>query len=41
MEEQPKKGYGGNWKKWLAIYLAVGGIAYLIIYLVFFSDGGY
>ena len=33
-------GYGKSWKKWVAIYLAVGAIAYLIIYLVFFTHGG-
>ena len=33
-------GYGGKWKKWLAIYAAVGLIAYLIIYLVFFYHSG-
>ena len=30
-------GYGRNWKKWLAIYLVAGGVAYLIVYLVFFA----
>jgi hypothetical protein len=33
-------GYGGKWKKWLAIYAVVGVVAYLIIYLVFFHHGG-
>ena len=36
--------YGGKWKKWLAIYVAVGAVAYVIIYFVFFarsSGGGY
>jgi hypothetical protein len=33
-------GYGRNWKKWLAIYAVVGFVAYLIIYLVFFTGGG-
>jgi hypothetical protein len=33
-------GYGGKWKKWLAIYAVVGVIAYLVIYLVFFHHGG-
>jgi hypothetical protein len=33
-------GYGRNWKKLLAIYAVVGAVAYLIIYLVFFADGG-
>lgn len=40
MEEKKKKsGYGSRWKRWVLIYLAVGAVAYLIIYLVFFSDG--
>jgi hypothetical protein len=33
-------GYGRRWKKWLAIYPAVGAVAYLIVYLVFFTHGG-
>ena len=33
-------GYGRKWKKWLAIYAAVGVVVYLIIYLVFFTGGG-
>jgi succinate dehydrogenase hydrophobic anchor subunit len=36
-------GYGRkSWKKWLAIYLVAGAIAYFVIYLVFFahSSGG-
>lgn len=32
-------GYGRSWKKWLAIYVVAGAVAYLIIYLVFFYDG--
>jgi hypothetical protein len=32
-------GYGRKWKKWLAIYAAVGVVAYLIIYLVFIYGG--
>lgn len=32
-------GYGRKWKKWLAIYAAVGAVAYLIIYFVFISGG--
>jgi hypothetical protein len=34
-------GYGRNWRKWLVIYLIVGVVAYGLIYLIFFSDGGY
>jgi hypothetical protein len=37
---QSSRGYGRSWKKWLAIYVAIGAIAYLIIYLAFFSRGG-
>jgi hypothetical protein len=33
-------GYGRRWGKWLAIYLAVGAVVYLIVYLVFFHHGG-
>jgi hypothetical protein len=33
-------GYGRKWKKWLAIYVAVGAVAYLIVYLAFFAHGG-
>jgi hypothetical protein len=33
-------GYGRKWKKWLAIYVAVGAVAYLIVFLVFFHHGG-
>ena len=35
-----KRGYGGKWKKWLAIYVGVGVIAYLILFLLFFHGGG-
>ncbi len=37
---QKDTGYGRNWKKWLAIYLVIGAIAYVVIYLLFFSGGG-
>jgi hypothetical protein len=37
---QTQAGYGRKWKKWVAIYLAVGAIAYIVIYLVFFHHGG-
>ena len=40
--QEPKQtGYGRKWPKWLAIYAVVGGIIYLIVYLVFLRDGGY
>ena len=37
---QKASGYGRKWKKWLAIYVAVGAVAYLIVFLVFFHHGG-
>jgi hypothetical protein len=33
-------GYRRNWKKWLAIYAVAGAVAYLIVYLAFFANGG-
>jgi hypothetical protein len=33
-------GYARNWKKWAAIYLAVGAVVYLVVYLLFFTGGG-
>jgi len=33
-------GYRRKWKKWLAIYLAVAAVAYLIVFLVLMSHGG-
>ena len=41
LRTERKAGYRGRWKKWLLIYLGVGAVAYLIIYLVFFHSGGY
>ena len=35
-----KKGYKKNWAKWVGIYLVVGGIVYLLIYLFAFHHGG-
>lgn len=40
MAEKRTTGYGRRWKKWLAIYAIAGTVAYLIVYLVFFSGGG-
>ena len=37
---QRQAGYGRKWKKWLAIYLAGGAVAYIVIYLVFLHHGG-
>jgi hypothetical protein len=33
-------GYGRKWKRWLAIYLAVGAVAYVFLYVAFFHGGG-
>lgn len=33
-------GYGRNWKKWLAIYAVAGAVVYLVVFLVFFTEGG-
>lgn len=38
--ESPGRRYRGPWLKWILIYLAVGIVAYLIIYFVFFAGGG-
>jgi hypothetical protein len=35
-----KAGYRGRWKKWLLIYLAIGAVAYAIIYFVFLHHSG-
>jgi hypothetical protein len=35
-----QSGYGRKWKRWLAIYLAVGAVAYAVLYLAFFHHGG-
>jgi len=32
--------YGGRWRRWLAIYLAVAAVAYVAVYLFFFHHGG-
>ena len=47
MEQQTsdKKRYGTRWKRWLAVYVAIGVIVYLIVYFAFFfhhgAGGGY
>jgi hypothetical protein len=33
-------GYRSKWKRWLAIYIAVGVVVYLAVYLLFFTHGG-
>jgi hypothetical protein len=37
---QRASGYGRKWKKWLGIYVAVGAIVYLLVFLLFFHHGG-
>ena len=37
---QTEAGHRRNWKKWLAISLAVAAVVYLVMFLVFFSPGG-
>jgi hypothetical protein len=35
-----RSGYGRKWKRWLAIYLAVGAVVYVVLYVAFFHHGG-
>jgi hypothetical protein len=35
-----RSGYGRKWKRWLAIYVAVGAVAYVVLYVAFFHHGG-
>ncbi|MGZ6546077.1 MAG: hypothetical protein ACXVEI_12245 [Actinomycetota bacterium] len=35
-----RSGYGRKWKRWLAIYLAVGAVAYVVLFFAFFHHGG-
>ena len=37
---QRSTGYGGKWKKWLAIYAAAAVIVYLLVYVMFFMNSG-
>jgi hypothetical protein len=37
---QKSAGYGRSSKKWVAIYVVAGAIAYLVVYLLFFTHGG-
>jgi hypothetical protein len=39
--ERRTDGYGSKWKKWALVYLGVGAIVYLVIYLAVSSGGGY
>jgi hypothetical protein len=41
--DKPQKqngGYGRNWRKWLGIYLAIGAVVYLVIFLILQGSGG-
>jgi hypothetical protein len=35
-----RSGYGRKWKRWLAIYLAVGAVTYFVLYVAFFNHSG-
>ena len=35
-----RSGYRRNWKRWVAIYLAVGAVAYVVLYVAFLHHGG-
>ena len=37
---QREAGYRRKWKKWLAIYLAIAAVVYLLVFLVVFNHGG-
>ena len=37
-EQKPR--YGSRWKRWLVIYLIAAAVVYLIVWLVFFRNGG-
>jgi hypothetical protein len=39
MAEQ-RTGYGGRWKKWVAIYAVAAVGVYLIVYFLFFHHSG-
>ena len=42
MEHTPDRSrrYGKTWKKWLAIYVAVGAVVYLAVYLILQAGNG-
>lgn len=40
MAEKRTTGYGRSGKKWLAIYAIAAAVAFLIVYLLVFADGG-
>ena len=40
MADGKSSGYGSRWKKRLLVYVAVGAVAYLVVYVAFFHHGG-
>jgi hypothetical protein len=38
--EKENRRYGRNWRKWLWIYLAIGAVIYLVIFLILQGSGG-
>jgi hypothetical protein len=39
-EQKPDRGYRRNWLRYLVIYLVVGGVIYLLVWLIFLRGGG-
>ncbi|HJT38214.1 MAG TPA: hypothetical protein VJ818_07295 [Actinomycetota bacterium] len=39
-ERNTKSGYKKNWAKYVGIYVVLGGIVYLLVYLFAFHHGG-
>jgi hypothetical protein len=37
---ETKRGYGRNWKRLVAIYLAVGAVVYLLVFLALRASDG-
>jgi hypothetical protein len=33
-----KPGYGSNWKRWIWLYILIGGLIYLLVYLFISYD---
>jgi hypothetical protein len=42
-DQEPRGSYGGgrSWVKWILIYVIVAAVVYLLVWLLFFRDGGY
>jgi hypothetical protein len=40
MADSQRSGYGRSWKKYIWLYLVIGAVVYLAIYLIFFAGGG-